>query len=410
MMLREYQIDIANRAVEILRLKKIVYLSMEVRTGKTLTSFETAKLYGALRVLFMTKKKAIKSIQDDYDNFGYSEYFELVVANNESIHKVDGSFDLVVHDESHRFGSFPKPSLGAKQFKYRYSSIPLILLSGTPTPESFSQMYHQFWISIYSPFRGYANFYRWADDYVMKYQRKINSMLVNDYSKGIESKIMSVVSQYMITFTQADAGFSSEIEEEVIHLKMKPVTYSICKKLKSDLVVEGNNEVILGDTPAKLMQKLHQLYSGTCKFETGNSMVLDLTKAEFIKSQFATAKIGIFYKFKEELNALSQVYGAENLTSDIEEFNSSNKSIALQIVSGREGISLKNAEYLVFYNIDFSATSFWQARDRMTTMDRLFNKIYWIFAEGGIEDKIYKAVKAKKKYTVNIFKKDYEIT
>ena len=233
-------------------------------------------------------------------------------------------------------------------------------------------------------------------------------MLVNDYSKGIESKIMSVVSQYMITFTQSDAGFSSEIEEEVIHLKMKPVTYSICKKLKSDLVVEGNNEVILGDTPAKLMQKLHQLYSGTCKFETGNSMVLDLTKAEFIKSQFATAKIGIFYKFKEELNALIQVYGAENLTSDIEEFNSSNKSIALQIVSGREGISLKNAEYLVFYNIDFSATSFWQARDRMTTMDRLFNKIYWIFAEGGIEDKIYKAVKAKKKYTVNIFKKDYE--
>jgi hypothetical protein len=242
----------------------------------------------------------------------------------------------------------------------------------------------------------------------MKYQRKINSMLVNDYSKGIESKIMSVVSQYMIKFTQADAGFSSEIEEEVIHLKMKPITYSICKKLKSDLVVEGNNEVILGDTPAKLMQKLHQLYSGTCKFETGNSMVLDLTKAEFIKSQFATAKIGIFYKFKEELNALSQVFGAENLTTDIEEFNSSTKSIALQIVSGREGISLKNAEYLVFYNIDFSATSFWQARDRMTTMDRLFNKIYWIFAEGGIEDKIYKAVKAKKKYTVNIFKKDYE--
>ena len=57
MMLREYQVDIANRAVEILRLKKIVYLSMEVRTGKTLTSFETAKLYGSLRVLFMTKKK-----------------------------------------------------------------------------------------------------------------------------------------------------------------------------------------------------------------------------------------------------------------------------------------------------------------------------------------------------------------
>jgi len=76
-------------------------------------------------------------------------------------------------------------------------------------------------------------------------------------------------------------------------------------------------------------------------------------------------------------------------------------------VSGREGISLKNADYLVFYNIMHSAVSYWQARDRMTTMDRTYNKVYWVFADGGIEDKIYKVVKSKKKYTTNIFKNDY---
>jgi hypothetical protein len=182
----------------------------------------------------------------------------------------------------------------------------------------------------------------------------------------------------------------------------------IVKKLERDLVVEGKDEVILADTPVKLMQKLHQLWSGTVKFESGNSMVIDLSKAEFIKERFSGSKIGIFYKFKEELNALSQVFGPENLTTDIDEFNSTDKNIALQIVSGREGISLKNADYLVFYNIDFSATSYWQARDRLSFLGRLTNKIYWIFSIGGIEDKIYKAVKAKKKYTLNIFKKDYE--
>ena len=82
------------------------------------------------------------------------------------------------------------------------------------------------------------------------------------------------------------------------------------------------------------------------------------------------------------------------------------KSIALQIVSGREGISLKNAQALVYYNIDFSATSYWQSRDRMTTKDRLYNKIYWIFSEGGIENDIYKSVINKKDYTLNHFKKD----
>ena len=94
------------------------------------------------------------------------------------------------------------------------------------------------------------------------------------------------------------------------------------------------------------------------------------------------------------------------LTNDIQEFKESDKSIALQIVSGREGISLKEAECLIYYNIDFSALSYWQSRDRMTTKDTKRNKVYWIFAEKGIEDKIYKAVSKKKDYTLRHFKKD----
>ena len=76
-------------------------------------------------------------------------------------------------------------------------------------------------------------------------------------------------------------------------------------------------------------------------------------------------------------------------------------------MSGREGISLRLADVLVFYNIAFSAVSYWQARDRLTTMDRKTNKVYWIFSSKGIERKIYKAVQEKKNYTLSIFKKDY---
>jgi len=36
----------------------------------------------------------------------------------------------------------------------------------------------------------------------------------------------------------------------------------------------------------------------------------------------------------------------------------------------------------------------------------LYNKIYWVFSEGGIEDDIYKSVIKKKDYTLNHFKKD----
>ena len=406
-MLRDYQEDISKKANHILTSKGMVYLCMSVRTGKTLTSLETARLFGAKRVLFLTKKKAISSIESDYINFGYDKHFELFVHNDESMHKIDGKFDLVVHDEHHRFGSFPKPSLGAKTFKKMFGHLPAIFLSGTPSPENYSQFYHQFWCSLFSPFKE-INFYKWAANYVNIKIKHLGYAQVKDYTDADINKIMSVIKPYIITFTQEQAGFTSEIEEEVLKVKMKNSTYEMCNRLRKDLVIEGKNQVILADTSVKLQQKLHQMYSGTIKFESGESMVIDLSKAEFIHSYFKDKKIGIFYKFVEELNALKTIFG-DKLTINLDEFNDSDKCFAGQIISSREGISLRNAEYLVYYNIDFSATSYIQSRDRMTTIDRKFNKVFWIFSEGGIEEKIYKCVLNKRDYTLNLFKKDFGI-
>jgi hypothetical protein len=405
--LREYQIDISHKASNILNDLKIVYLAMEVRTGKTATALNVCKLNGFKNVLFLTKKKAIQSIQEDYNDFGFDEHFDLTVINNESMHKINGSFDCVIHDESHRFGSFPKPSQGAKLFKQFYSHLPLILLSGTPTPESFSQIYHQFWVSDRSPFH-HANFYKWANEFVHVTQRNLGYGLVNDYSKADERMIMNLLDKYMISFTQQESGFTSNVEENILYCEMSEGLYNLAEQLKKDLVIVGQREEILGDTAVKLMSKLHQMYSGTVKFESGNTQVLDYSKAIFIKEKFKGKKIGIFYKFKAEFEAIKEVYG-DSLTNDLDEFNNTDKSIALQIVSGREGISLKNAECLVYYNLDFSATSYWQSRDRLTTMDRLNNNIYFVFTKRGLEDNIFKALTKKKSYTSNHFKKDFNV-
>jgi hypothetical protein len=53
-------------------------------------------------------------------------------------------------------------------------------------------------------------------------------------------------------------------------------------------------------------------------------------------------------------------------------------------------------------------SSYWQSRDRMTTKERLKNDVYWIFSDKGIESKIYRAVTAKKDYTLKHFKQDYK--
>jgi hypothetical protein len=404
--LREYQIKISAQAAEVLDHKKIVYLAMEVRTGKTLTALNTAKIFGAKKVLFLTKKKAISSIQFDYDNFNFD--FDLTIINDESLHLVEGNFDLIIHDEHHRFGAFPKPNKVAQLFKKRYSKLPMIFLSGTPTPESHSQWFNQFWVSDYSPFKQYTNFYKWAVDYVDVKEKRLGYAVIKDYSQAKESLIKRVIQNYLLTFTQAQAGFTTSVNEMILECEMQPITNLIINKLKKNLVVKNTDgQVILGDTGVKLMQKIHQLSSGTCKFEDGSSKIIDYSKAEFTLEKFKGVKIAIFYVFKEEYNALLSVFGVENLTNDVEEFDNTDKNIALQIVSGREGISLKNAKYLVYYNIAFSATSYWQSRARLTTKERLNNEVFWIFSKGGIELDIYKAVLKKRDYTLKIFKENY---
>ena len=401
MELREYQIELSEKGCDILSEHGIVYFAMEVRTGKTLTALNTAQLFGAKNVLFLTKKKAISSIQKDYDNFIFS--FDLTIINDESMHKIKDDFDLIIHDEHHRFGSFPKPGKATKQFKFLYSSLPMIFLSGTPHPESYSQIYHQFWVSRYSPFKEYINFYKWSHTFVDIKKRKLSHGDVNDYSNARKELIDPIINKYFVKFTQKDAGFKTQVNEKILNVEMKPSTYKLCNQLKKDLVIEGKEEVILADTGVKLMQKLHQMFSGTVKFESGNRMILDNSKVLFIKKHFKGEKIAIFYKFKAEFDMIKECFG-DNVCQDIEEFNQSDKNIALQIVSGREGVNLSSAKYIVYLNIDFSAVSYFQSRDRLTTMKRKTNEVFWIFANRGIESKIYATVKKKKDFTLSVFK------
>jgi hypothetical protein len=406
MQFRDYQQDIINRGVDIVSTHGFLYLAMEVRTGKTLTSLGICERLNIENVLFLTKKKAMSSISDDLDKM-YPTSFTMFTINYESIHKIPKlKWDVVICDEAHSMGAFPKPNKRAKQVKdlVTQNGSMVILLSGTPTPESYSQMYHQVYGIRNNPFAKYKSFYRFSDDYVNVFEKKINSNYIRDYSRGKQS-ILDMMAPYTISYTQKEAGFKVQITEHKVYVDMQPNTYALCKRLSRDLVIEGSDQVVLADTPVKLMQKLHQMYSGTVKFESGDAMVLDKSKAEFIKGHFAGKKLGIFYKFTAELKAMKDVFG-DSLTTDLQEFDTTGKSIALQIVSGREGLSLRNADCIVYYNIDFSATSYWQSRDRMTTKDRTHNDVYWVFSKGGIEDKIYKAVTKKKDYTLSHFKRD----
>ncbi len=409
--LRDYQQKIAVKGLAILKQYKILYLAMEVRTGKTLTALEIARQYNAEKVLFLTKKKAVETetIQKDYELLGMP-FKRFVIINNESLHKVlDNDFDLIISDEHHRNGSFPKPNLSTKEIKKRFGKLPMIFLSGTPNVESGSQIYHQFWTSDNSPFKQFKNFYAWAKVYTTPTIKHFGALKVPDYSNAKNDKIDEVVGKYYIKLTQAQAGFTAEITEQVLHFNnANPSISVIINTLKKKKIYTGSlntiyDLTILCDSPASLMTKIHQLENGTVIDVDGKTHILDTSKAQFIKNKFYNKKIAIFYFFQAELDILKQVFG-ETLTTDIHEFNNSEKNFAIQQVSGSEAISLKEADALVYYNFGYSGKNYIQGRDRMTTKDREENNVYVVLS-GSLSERIYKTIKEKKNFNVKMFER-----
>jgi hypothetical protein len=397
--LRDYQIKAAEQGYNTLLQHRQLIINYEVRTGKSHIALKIADMISG-SVLFVTKKKAIGSIQADYSIAGYN--YPIEVINYEQLHKYNGNYSVVILDESHCLGAFPKPSLRAKEAKRVCSRANyVIFMTGTLLPESNAQIFHQLYVSPCSPFRMYSNFYKWFKVFGIEQKKYTSYGECNDYSNVPFARIEPYIAPFIMTKTQQEAGFVSNINEHFLTVKMEEKTYNAIKKLRKDKVIESKSGLLLADTAVKEMQKVHQMYSGTIKFEDGSRKAFDFSKSRAIAHKFKGKKKAIFYKFIAELDAIKEFL---NVTDSIEEFNTTDKDIALQIVSGREGINLSKADVLIYYNIDFSAVSYWQSRDRMTTLGRQSSDIYWVFSEGGIEWQIYKAVINKKDFTLQTFK------
>ena len=418
-MLRPYQSELARKAARRVAKHGLCYLAIEMRVGKTLISMQTAKNLEARSVVFITKLKAIDSILNDYETFGYVHDFNISVFNYEQIHKhtdVIRSADLVILDEAHGLGQFPKPANKTKALKDLCAGKPLLYLSGTPSPESYSQLYHQLWVSSRSPWADYKSFYAWAKAYVDIKERRIGLTTIKDYSAADRDRIMRDTDAFFLSFTQEDAGFEvSDVDETVIEVDMQPETYRMVadmmrKRMTTHRTPHETIEIV-ADSAAAYRMKVHQLFSGTFLHDPSQDnhdfYIFDYTKAKYIRDNYAFQKVAIFYQFRAEKEMLRLVI--PDITEDPKEFASNpHMTYISQIQAGSQGVDLSCADVLVFLNINFSAMHYWQSRARLQTMTRTKQaKVHYVFAKNGIENKILESVRRKEDYTTSHFMRDF---
>lgn len=354
--LRPEQRELVDKAKEILLRCGVVYIAGEVRVGKTPSGIITAKELGWKHICIITSKNAISGIE----KFTALEpTLRFTVTNFEQASKLINIYDGFIIDEAHKCGQFQKPSKRTKVLKELIGLKPVILMSGTPHPETPSQIFHQFWLTSKGPFVRYKNFFAWAKEFVDVKKKRINGWEINDYSHAKEEKVQKAIEPYMVTLSQQDAGFKVFVDEEILKIPIDDRIYKLIQVLKKDKVYTmKSGDVIVCDTPVKMQSVFHQICSGTIKIGD-KRVVIDESKAWYIKSRFSGQKIAVYYQFIAEFELLQKVF--PNWTDDADEFNRRENLVFLkQFISGREGINISTADALIAYNIAFSATTYWQ--------------------------------------------------
>jgi len=282
-------------------------------------------------------------------------------------------------------------------------------MSGTPSPESWSQLYHQFALTnVWNEYSRYGlnGFYRWAGDYVeIKEKRVGTGIVVKDYSDAYVNAIKRDIEPFMVYMTQKEAGFSQEIEENVHLVKMSRRTYRLALRIiKTGVIGKSKGRSVLADTGVKVMSKLKQLFNGHVITERHGTVIFDKSKVEYIRDTFK-GKTAIMYCYKAEEKMLKKVFG-DRITEDPVEFNSNTDKVFIgQVRSSREGVNLSSADDVVFLGIDYSALSYLQGRERASYLGRdRSNKVHYIFAEKSIEPKVFEVVQSKENYTINHYR------
>ena len=405
MELREYQKEAADKLYWLLARKQFAYLMGEVRTGKTLTALSLIERLGIQRCLLVTKKKAIPSIEKDAKALGLQD--KVLIINYERLPKFAWTFwQLLIVDEAHSIGAYPKPSGRWKNLR-QMSYEKVLLMSGTASPESYSQLYHQ--MTLHRPvWAQYKNFYEWAKKgYVDIGQKYVGTgQTVNDYSNANKELILKDIDPYVVRMTQEDAGFETKIDEAVRYVGMNETTYGLAQDIIDDGISTLEGQTILADTGAKKLSKLKQLYCGTViPEESGKGIIFDRSKAEYIKQRYGNHKLAIMYCYEAERKMLYEAF--PNATDSPEEFNANKDAVFIgQVRASREGVNLSSATYLVFLGVDFAALSYLQARDRASFLGRdTPPRIRYIFAANGIESRVYRTVRKKENFTISHYNK-----
>lgn len=405
----KHQTEISLQAYGLLKRYGWVYLAMQERTGKTLTSILVAEMSKCTNILVITKAKALKG-DDDKDivsaKGGWAGALNLylkvksvnqvwktttktyTIVNYESLHKVSGKYDLIILDEAHsKIAAYPKVSLTWNKVYAFTKGKPVIYLSATPSAQSHSQLFHQLKLCTFSPWAKYKNFYDWFNVYGLPETKRIGGgQQIIVYDKCRDDLIQKIKDTFFISYTRKQLGFKVEPVDVKVYIEPSPYTKKLYNILSNDKVITAYKFMAdvecdyIADSVIRHRVGMHQIEGGTLKISDTQSIKLGNTeKIDWIKKEYGdSSNIVIFYQFVHEEILLKEHF---------------NNARILQGTSYAEGVDLSMYETLIIYSMDYSTAKYSQRKARQANIARVDNiNVIYLLMKGAISDQVYTTV------------------
>lgn len=391
----QHQVDISSQALDILRKYMIVYLAMQERTGKTLTSILICEQTKCNNILVITKKKALVGWEETLSKYTHNKTYECI--NYESLHKCTFTPDLVIIDEAHsNLGAYPKVGKTWKEvFKFTKGK-PIIYLSATPSAQTYAQLYHQFKLSSWSPWIKYPSFYNWHKDYGIENIIYLGGRQIKQYNEVKSEKVMKEVEHLFISYTRTELGFEHEPNDILHYIDLSSEIREYYNSLLKDRVATVTGTEVIADTVMALRTKLHQIEGATLKQDDKNIFLSKIDKIDYILKTWGDSdNLVIFYQYQNELSLLKQTFKSATI---------------LQGTSFAEGVDLSMYETCVVYSMDFSTAKYTQRRARQCNMKRDTPiDFHFLLVKGAISEQVYQTVAVNRTNFVDSYFNKQEI-
>jgi len=352
MKLYDWQQEIAVRGKRILEDFNMLYLALFPRSGKSLITMQIIEdTYNNPKVLWVTPKSAIDGIVKVYHQMCME--YDIYVTNYEQLHKVTDTYNVIVVDEVHKIGAFPKPNKARKELdRIVNDKTDIIWLSGTPKIESNSSLFHQLSLSHYHPYSSYKSFYKWHKQMGIQGLTKWTgaSRPAVDYS---QTKDLSEHYEDILISDSRTAQNAFKLHR--IYVSPPKEIKALYADMQDQRICEWNGKVSIANSGAIKQNKLLQITGGTLIMEDETTEHISSYKVDAIYERLGNKDVAVFYKYEGERILLEKRYGPRQL---------------FQIDANSCGLDLSHFKVAAIMTPTFSGANFTQCMNRLTNVNR----------------------------------------